>query len=176
VLQDRSRLSTAGNTVYAPITEIGGVNRLWAISVNGASSAEPMSAVSGSCPGPVTVKVTGLMPGASVQIWNGKGAGSTPINNGSSAGIVLDLAKARVLTTRNADANGNLSLRLNLRATSCGKPLQAIDLATCATSNVATPQERKARRLNGRDDRRYPRPVVFVWCERPKEGLANLLP
>jgi hypothetical protein len=131
--------STDGNTVYAPITEIGGVNKLWAVSVNGASSAEPVLTLSGSCPGRVTANVTGLTPGASVQIWNGKGAGSTTINSGSCAGTVLDLAKARVLATRNADASGNLSLRLNLQATSCGKPLQAIDLATCSTSNVATP-------------------------------------
>jgi outer membrane protein assembly factor BamB len=131
--------STDGNTVYAPITEIGGVNKLWAVSVNGSSNAEPVLTVSGACPGPVAVKVTGLTPNASVRIWNGKSAGSTTINSGSCAGTVLDLAKARVLTTRTADSKGNLSLRLNFQATSCGKPLQVIDLATCATSNVATP-------------------------------------
>ena len=115
------------------------MNKLWAVSVNSGSGAEPELTVSGSCPGRVSVKVTGLTPGASVQIWNGRGPGTTTINNGSCAGTILDLAKARVLTTRNADANGNLALRLNLSSTACGKPLQAIDLVTCATSNVVTP-------------------------------------
>lgn len=130
--------SNDGQTVYAPITEIGGVNKLWAVSVASGSSSPSLS-ISGACPGPVTITVTGLTPGGSVQIWSGKAAGSTTINSGSCAGTTLGIAKARVLTTRQADANGNLTLRQNLNNSACERLFQALDLTTCEASNVGAP-------------------------------------
>ena len=131
--------SADGKTVYAPITEIGGVNKLWAVSVNGGTGGgdEPVLSVAGSCPGPATLTITGLTPNGPAQVWNGRGAGATTVRDGSCAGTVLDLSKARLATTRNADANGKLTVRLNLKGSACGSPYQVLDLTTCATSNVA---------------------------------------
>ncbi len=127
--------SNDGETVYAPITEIGGVNKLWAVSVAGTSSG-PALTVTGSCPGTITMTVSGATPGASVEIYGSKAAGSTTITNGDCAGTVLGLKKARLLATGTADTNGNLTLQMRLPAKRCGLFMQALDLARCATSNV----------------------------------------
>ncbi len=129
--------SEDGQTVYAPITEIGGVNKLWAVSVGG-GNAGPTLSVSGSCPGRITITGTGLTPGGSVQIWSARNPGSTTINTGSCAGTTLDIARARAFNTRTADSNGNLSVRLNANDAICGRLFQLLDLTTCSTSNVTS--------------------------------------
>ena len=129
--------SADGQTVYAPITEIGGVNKLWAVRVGG-GNARPALSITGSCPGRITITATGLSPGGSMQIWSGRNQGSTIVNNGPCAGTTVDIARGRVLGTRTADANGNLSLRLNTDETTCGRLFQLLDLTTCTTSNVSS--------------------------------------
>ena len=128
--------SDDGETIYAPITEIGGVNKLLAVSVNG-NAASPSLSLSGTCPGTVTATVTGVTPGASVQIYGSKAAGSTTITTGDCAGTVLDLRKARRLGRGIADGNGMVVINLSLSAQRCGLLMQALDLGVCATSNVA---------------------------------------
>lgn len=128
--------SNDGATVYAPITEIGGVNKLLAVSVKGGGSMRPSLSATGQCPGAVTITVNGATPGASVQVWASPRAGSTTITSGTCTGTMLSLAKARVLTTATADANGNARARVRLNARRCGQLLQAIDLASCAITNV----------------------------------------
>jgi outer membrane protein assembly factor BamB len=127
--------SNDGNIIYAPITEIGGTNRLIAVQVG--ASAGPVLSVSGTCPGPITINVTGATPGASVAIWGGKQAGSTTLTTGECSGTTLELNRAHLLTTGTADSNGNVNLRVRLNSNRCGVLLQAIDLSNCATSNVA---------------------------------------
>jgi|GEM_PF-3579946 len=129
--------SADGQTVYAPITEISGVNKLWAVSV-GASGSGPALSLTGACPGPITITATGLTPGGSVQLWSGKNPGSTIINSGNCAGADLNIAKAKLQTTRKADANGTLRIGREFSEANCGRLFQVLDLATCATSNVAT--------------------------------------
>jgi outer membrane protein assembly factor BamB len=129
--------SQDGQTVYAPITEIGGVNKLWAVSVGG-SNVGPTLSLTGSCPGRITINGTGLTPGASVQIWSGRNAGSTTVNSGACLGTTIDIVRARVFNTRTADANGNLSVRLNANDAICGRLFQLLDLTTCATSNITS--------------------------------------
>ncbi len=51
---------------------------------------------------------------------------------------MLNLAKARVLTTATADANGNATAQVSLNSKRCGQLLQAVDLGNCAISNVVT--------------------------------------
>ena len=130
--------SSDGQTVYAPITEIGGVNKLLAVSVNGGSTSAPTLSAAGSCPGTTTIIVNGATPGASVQIWASKRSGSTTITTGTCSGTMLNLAKARVLTTATADANGNATAQVSLNSKRCGQLLQAVDLGNCAISNVVT--------------------------------------
>jgi outer membrane protein assembly factor BamB len=126
--------SNDGNIIYAPITEIGGTNRLIAVQVG--NNAGPILSASGTCPGPVTITVTGATPGASVAIWGGKQPGSTTLTSGDCVGTTLDLNKAHLFATGTADGNGNVNLRARLNPNRCGILLQAIDLSTCATSNV----------------------------------------
>ena len=127
--------SADGNTLYAAITEIGGTNKLLAVRVG--NSAGPLLSVTGNCPGPVTITVTGVTPGAMVSIYGSKQAGNTTIGTGNCAGTMLDLKRAHLLRTNIADNNGEVSLRVRLNANRCGQRLQAIDLSSCATSNVA---------------------------------------
>ena len=129
--------SADGQTVYAPITEIGGVNKLWAVSVGG-GSVGPALSITGSCPGQITITGTGLTPGGSVQIWNGRNPGSTIVNSGACVGTTVDIARARALRTLTADANGNLTVRRNMNEATCGALFQLLDLTTCATSNVTS--------------------------------------
>ena len=70
-----------------------------------------------------------------MQTWSGKRAGGTVINYGDCAGTDLDIARARVLTTRRADANGAVTFRRNFNDAVCGRLFQVLDLGTCATSN-----------------------------------------
>ena len=130
--------SSDGQTIYAPITEIGGVNKLLAVSVNGGGGTGPTLSATGTCPGRATFAVSGATPGASVQIWASKRAGSTTITTGTCSGTMLNLAKARLLTTVTADANGNATVQMRLNSKRCGQLLQAVDLDNCAISNVAT--------------------------------------
>ena len=120
------------------MTEIGGVNKLLAVSVKGGGGSGPTLTASGSCPGIATMTVTGATPGASVQIWASKRSGSTTIASGTCSGTMLNLAKARVLTTATADANGNATAQVTLNSKRCGQLLQAVDLGNCAISNVVT--------------------------------------
>jgi hypothetical protein len=129
--------SNDGQIVYAPITEIGGVNKLVAVSVNGGGNTGPTLTATGTCPGTATITVGGATPGASVQIWASKRAGSTTITSGACSGTMLNLGKARLLTTATADANGNATVQIRLNSKRCGQLLQAVDLSDCAISNVA---------------------------------------
>ncbi len=128
--------SNDGRTVYVPVTEIGGVNRLLAVSVQ-SGVAGPALSVSGTCPGTGTITVSGATPNAAISIYAGKRAGATTISNGGCAGTTLGLSKARLLASGTTNANGNLSLPTRLSSRQCGQLLQAVDLANCATSNVA---------------------------------------
>ncbi len=131
--------SKDGKTVYAPITEIGGINKLLAVSVDDGAASGPSLSVSGSCPGRVMMRISGATPGASVQLWSGKAAGNTAVADGACAGTKLDIGRARVVATGTADASGSVTLRMNLKEKECGLLFQVLDLATCATSNIATP-------------------------------------
>ena len=130
--------SSDGKTVYAPVTEIGGVNKLLAVAVGGSTGGAPSLSVTGSCPGTATITVSGATPNASISVWASKRAGSTTIASGSCAGTMLNLDRARQLTTGTADANGNLTLRLRLNSRRCGQLMQAVDLTSCVPTNVVT--------------------------------------
>ncbi len=131
--------SNDSQTVYAPITELNGVNKLLALRVkDGTGTGQPAVEVAGECPGTVTVNISGITPNASVGLWVGKSSGSTTIGSGACSGTTLDLRRARLFTTRTADTNGNVTVPLRLGANRCGQLFQAIDLTNCATSNVAS--------------------------------------
>ncbi|HEX9792814.1 MAG TPA: hypothetical protein VGC54_02415 [Planctomycetota bacterium] len=96
--------------------------------------------ITGPCPGSVTVDVSGATPSGSVAFATALGTGSFVIPGGfPCAGTVLGLSSAGIThrTTRTADAAGNISFPATAPAGACGRLfVQAIDLTTCATTNV----------------------------------------
>ncbi|MFQ5739196.1 MAG: hypothetical protein ACE5JX_09280 [Acidobacteriota bacterium] len=91
-------------------------------------------AVSGSCPGPVTISVTGATPSGLVVIAYGP-AGSFTVPVGPCAGLVLDITDPTLAGFFTADARGNLTLSPTPPGEACGLTLQAVDVSTCAVSD-----------------------------------------
>ena len=94
--------------------------------------------LSGSCPGTQTGSVSGATPNGGVAFIFAQGQGSAVIPGGLTCGgttLGLD-ATAFLVGTALADANGNTSLVGTAPAGACGGYLQALDLSSCATSNV----------------------------------------
>jgi len=97
----------------------------------------PGLAVSGACPGTVTVNVTRATPGATLGLVNALMEGSYAIPSGTCAGAVLDLDNPALYTTLTADATGAAAASATVPSSACGRVLQVIDAATCTPSNVA---------------------------------------
>ena len=92
----------------------------------------------GECPGPVDLTVTGITPGAEVAILLGRaGTGRDVIGAGPCFGVETGLA-GLALATRvpDADRDGMVRLRPSIPSRHCSTPIQAIDLSTCALSDV----------------------------------------
>lgn len=95
---------------------------------------------SGTCPGVVDVDITGMTPGGTLAVVRGTGPGSTVIPVGACAGTVLDLAGPSLVTTvPDGNNDGMISASPTLGPAFCGTPIQVVDMATCTTSNVASP-------------------------------------
>lgn len=93
--------------------------------------------VAGSCPGQLTASVSGATPGETVAFIFALDEGSVTIPSGPCAGTELGLdGSARLVGADTADASGNAQLTGNAPAAACGRFLQALDVATCTTSNV----------------------------------------
>lgn len=96
--------------------------------------------IAGACPGVNTATVTGATPSGSVAIGFSATAGSFTIPGGFvCGGTVLGLGGTPTLAAVvSANASGTASLAGNVPAALCGFSVQAVDLTTCATSNVVT--------------------------------------
>ena len=105
-------------------------------------SATPCAGVtlafSGSCPGPMTLTVSGASSNGDVAIGWSSNPGSSTVPGGACAGTAIDLQAPRLLTILTADAQGQASLNKDVGGGACGVRLQALDLSSCATSNVGT--------------------------------------
>ena len=99
--------------------------------------------LSGDCPGQMTAQASTATPSGRVAFVYAYGTGSVTIPNGPCAGTELGLdGTARLAALVRADVNGSATLSHPLPAMACdGRVvLQAIDVTTCAPSNVvATP-------------------------------------
>lgn len=91
--------------------------------------------VSGTCPGPVQISVTGATPSGNVAFAYGA-AGSFTLPPGPCAGTVLDISSPTLAAIMAADASGNISIAPTLPAGICGRTLQCVDMTTCTTSNT----------------------------------------
>lgn len=95
--------------------------------------------LAGACPGPVTLTASGATPGGAVAFLYAFGTGSFAIPPGfPCAGTVLGLdSSVRLGGTASASAGGTATLSASAPAAACGRVfLQAVDLSSCATSNV----------------------------------------
>ena len=95
----------------------------------------PTVSVSGSCPGNVTIDVSGAAPNGPVGIIRGE-PGSSELSMGQCTGMPIDLTNTTLSTVLTADANGNASLTGNAGANVCGASIVAADGINCAASNV----------------------------------------
>ena len=97
---------------------------------------------SGSCPGSGTFTISNATPNGNVALVYGFGDGPTTIpSTFPCAGTVLNVGNPN-LNNRviQADANGDAVFTTNLPAAACGAVrVQALDVATCDTSEVVRP-------------------------------------
>lgn len=94
--------------------------------------------LSGTCPGPVTVTVSGANPGATIAVAWSTSTGTFTIPRGGCAGTVLGLSSPSLLAFMTADAGGNASLTGAAPGAACGAFVQVVDLSDCSTSTVET--------------------------------------
>ncbi len=93
-------------------------------------------AASGACPGTVTASVSGATPNRRVTIFSAPSEGSDTVPGGPCAGTPLGLANPTVFARLTADASGQASIDRTLPGAVCTRVLQALDLASCRTSDV----------------------------------------
>lgn len=93
-------------------------------------------AVSGTCPGLMSIDISGATPNDQVMLVYGS-AGSFTVPGGPCAGLVLGIASPTLGAALPTDASGNASLSPTVGA-GCGLTLQAVDLNACAASNTDT--------------------------------------
>ncbi|MFW5652905.1 MAG: hypothetical protein ACOC0P_02565 [Planctomycetota bacterium] len=95
----------------------------------------------GTCPGNAVIAVTGATPNKWVALEYSHNGGSFNIPPGfPCVGLQIDMGLPLLPgspATARADANGNVDFPANIRPISCGiLRLQAIDVASCTTSNL----------------------------------------
>ena len=93
--------------------------------------------ISGVCPGVVTINISGITANGPVAILRAVSEGMFTVPPGPCAGTELGLADPSLLTNVTADTNGEVSLAPTAPTGACGQFLQAADVTTCMTGNVA---------------------------------------
>lgn len=97
----------------------------------------PSLSMTGACPGPVTLDMSGMTASGSVAIAYGA-AGSFVIPSGPCAGLVIDISGPTLAGFFTADAAGDLSISTTLPAGVCGLTVQAVDMSSCTKTNTIT--------------------------------------
>lgn len=96
--------------------------------------------LAGSCPGPMTLSISGGTPSGVAAIIFADATGTDPIPVGGCQGTETGLSNPAPLAPVSLDGSGNGELTPNVPAGACGKLLQVMDVASCAMSNVVTVQ------------------------------------
>lgn len=97
----------------------------------------PIVAVIGSCPGPVTLSVSGGTPFGGLAILHGASGSFTQNNpNKPCLGLQLAMHAPAFAGFLQVNASGAGALNVNLPAGACGRRLQLVDMATCVASPV----------------------------------------
>lgn len=103
-----------------------------------AGPSGPALALSGVCPGPVTLDASNMTPGGPVAFYYALSAGSTTIPGGHCAGMVLPVTGPTQLGPFvNADGAGNASISGTAQPNHCGLVrVGAVDIGPCTPTNV----------------------------------------
>lgn len=108
---------------------------------SGPGAGGTLFAVSGSCPGRITVQWSGATPGRPMGIILANSLGSFTVPGGPCGGTQLGLSGSgiQLVYTGNTGANGNGQLNSSVGTGACRKYLQmaVVDGNPCDTSNVA---------------------------------------
>lgn len=96
-------------------------------------------AIDGSCPGAITASVRGASPSGAVAYIYALGDGSAAIPGGPCGGVQLGLNRTAALAgMATADSEGGAQFSGRVPVAACGRVVvQALDLTTCGTSNIA---------------------------------------
>ena len=92
--------------------------------------------ITGSCPGSVQLKASGLTKQGEVAVFRGDGIGSDAIPGGACSGTDTGLTDLSLVRIVKADADGNLTLQRDVMGGACGSYVETVDLTTCRVSNV----------------------------------------
>jgi len=103
---------------------------------NDCGLVNPTLNLTGSCPGAMTVTVTGLTPNGGVSIGIGSDMSGTVLPNGPCAGQEIELGGIQTRRDLTADANGAVTFSATPGAGICNGLIQAVDASTCTTSSV----------------------------------------
>lgn len=99
----------------------------------------PTLAVSGSCPGLISVQISNASAGLSVALLYGRAGGFTQNNPGRPCvGLTLGIRNPTLLGILTANGSGQAGLQSNVPTAACGLTVQVVDLATCLASNTDT--------------------------------------
>lgn len=90
--------------------------------------------ISGTCPGPMTITISGATPNGNVAVLYGT-AGSFTVPSDPCGGITVDMAFPLLAGIFPADANGDLVLVPTIPSVACGWTLQVVDATNCAVSD-----------------------------------------
>ncbi len=103
----------------------------------GSIHAWPSLSLTGVCPGGMTAAISGATPRGTVALIFGQRAGQTTIPTGPCAGTILPLTgSVQLIATTRADGQGRAAVTGPVPPAACSARLVALDVATCATSNV----------------------------------------
>ena len=102
-----------------------------------AGSPQPALSVGGSCDVETLVTVTNGPPSGAVELWWGTERGSTPVDDGPCAGTLVDLDAATLGDVVALDDAGVGTTILSPPPPLCGRTLQGLEQAACATSRLA---------------------------------------
>ena len=103
-----------------------------------APTTGPELVITGSCPGLVTLQVTGLTPNSTSFLFASAAEGSFVIANGRCAGVELGLDNPHLILFLFADADGDVTVTGHLPANVCENFVQAFDRATCQATAVSS--------------------------------------
>jgi hypothetical protein len=129
------------NSGYTTFDVLAGLTNMDASELIGPSGPAPFTLTrsAGTCPGPETFTASNGTPNNQIAFVAGAPGGGFVIPSGACAGTVIPLGGPRLLGFQPSTPSGQASISGNVPAGACTRGLVAVDMATCAVSNVASP-------------------------------------